>query len=156
MRDKFLVIKKCGGKWNVAERHDTRSQATYSIAVIPSAKLACITGTNPSLIYLYDLETGRFGHLDDLGQSNTWVTRHGTSSFLLSGMNSLTKIDLFPGDPLTYEQSVAFHTDLNILPIAAEITGTGKVATGNEKGEVFLIEVESIPFTPIHRGTLRP
>lgn len=153
----WMELRRRGSSWTPARTQTIVSDGAYCVAVQPNARVALIMGVRPSTLWLYDLESERAWELPSPARELGWISPIGTGSLLVASTNAVFLYTFARRDGgIEYDLTAGLSTDLGELGIVATLPGGGKVATANERGELFLVDTATLPRRVLGHGRVLP
>jgi serine/threonine-protein kinase len=150
----LAVLEKAAGAWRAAQVYRLPCQAVYAMAAVPAAGAVLMTGTQPGILFLYDLRARTLHRLPDLGLDACWAVAAGEHEALVAGAGGLLRVTVRrTGAGLSASFALAANPRAGILA-AACLLPDGTLALGNSAGEVLLVDRAAVPFKDL--ATLDP
>jgi hypothetical protein len=149
-RNEFYILTRQASEWQTEAKYELASDGGYCLTHSPSLQMVMLVGTNPSDLFLVDLQTFSLYQLSDLGLNLFWAKDLGKNSFIAAGENALLRYSFTRGDTgITYEVSSRLSTDLGTVYVIEKLTDGNTIALGNARGEVVLLSLNQEFFTPL-------
>lgn len=152
-----LVFRRRGGRW-AGETLPVPSPGIYTAVHLPAAEAVLLVGCHfPSGIYVFDLRTGRLSALPHLDTTlTTAISGAGPGETLVLGEGTVFAVRLVrtPDGALDYALGGRFHSDLGSIVAAARLTGPARVALGDERGRLSLVDDAALAIPSLLRGRI--
>jgi WD40 repeat protein len=146
---------KYDGEWRVTRTIETNSFGIYSMVARPQVGVVLVVGTDPTNLWLYDVETGDVWPLPVPDLPLYWTVAAGDDRIIVVGRNTALSYRFRRVDgALNYEISAGLNSDLGELYVGTAIPGSSLVACGSGAGRVVVFDTYQLPIVPLSEGRL--